>query len=144
MDATTFLVVYIFLLFIIVGLEIYFLSNDNYRHLKISYKSVKTIFDDLCAENATPSIRDVAEELNRFYNEYIQEMPQLKKLYSNVVMWVDAIIFRIDFGNKQAAVLKPYVQLLKQSRDLLAKENPFNKCEKYQQSILHDIRIDLM
>jgi len=139
MDVITFLVVYISLLLIMVGMEIYILSNDKYRHLKISYRAVKTIFDSLFAEGVTPNITDVAEELNRFYNEYIQEMPQLKKLYSNVVVWVDAIIFRIDFGNKQAAVLMPYVQLLKQSRDLLAKENPFNKCEKYQQSILHDM-----
>lgn len=139
MGAVTFLVIYVLLLLIMVAIEIYILSNDKYKYLKISYRSVKTICDGLCTEGATPSSKDVAEELNRFYNEYIQEMPQLKRLYSNVVVWLDAIIFRIDFGNKQAAVLKTYVQLLKQSRDLLAKENPFNKCEKYQQSILRDI-----
>lgn len=66
-------------------------------------------------------------------------MPQLKRLYPNIVVWLDAIIFRIYLGNKIATILKPYTYNLKIARDMLEKENPFNKCEKYQQGILCDI-----
>lgn len=66
-------------------------------------------------------------------------MPQLKKYYSNVVVWIDAIIFKVDSGNRKASVLKQYAYELKTARDILEAENPFNKCEKYQQGILNDI-----
>ena len=139
MGAIEFLVVYLCFILVVVVTEIYILSNDRYKYLKISYRSVKAICDELCTEGDLPDSKAVSEGLNRFYNEYTQEMPQVKRFYSNVVIWLDAVIFRIDFGNKQAGVLKRYIHILKQSRDILAKENPFNKCEKYQQSILRDI-----
>lgn len=66
-------------------------------------------------------------------------MPQLKKYYSNVVVRIDAIIFRVDSGNRKVSVLKQYAYELKTARDILEAENPFNKCEKYQQGILNDI-----
>lgn len=139
MGAVVFLVIYAILLIVMVIFEVYILSNDKSKYLNISYKSLKTICERLCVENTTSSSKELANELNRFYNEYTQEMPQLKRFYSNVVIWIDAIIFRIDSGNQKANVLKQYIQALKEARDLLEAENPFSKCEKYQQSILCDI-----
>ena len=139
MGAVVFLVVYVIFLIAMVIIEVYILSNDKSKYLNISYKSLTSICERLCVENTTPSSKELADELNRFYNEYAQEMPQLKRFYSNVVVWIDAIIFRIDYGNKKAGVLKQHIQALKEASDLLEAENPFNKCEKYQQSILRDI-----
>lgn len=140
MGAVTFLVIYVILLVAMVIVEVYILSNDRSKYLNISYKSLKSICENLCTENAIPNSKVLSNELIRFYNEYVQEMPQLKRFYSNVVVWIDAIIFRIDYGNKKAGVLKQYIQALKEARDILEEENPFNKCEKYQQSILRDIK----
>ncbi len=85
------------------------------------------------------NIGDLAKEVNRFYEEYVQEDMQVKKFFPNVVVWLDAIIFRINCGNKHAYLLKRYIRELRNIRDELEEKNPFNKCEKYQQDILRDI-----
>lgn len=139
MDAAIFLTIYILFILITVAIEIYILANNKLKYLRLSYRPIKAICDDLSKDVSLPCSKIISNELNRFYNEYIQETPQLKKFYSNVVVWLDAVIFRIDLGDKRASILTPHVQSLKQARDLLAEENPFNKCEKYQQGILHDI-----
>ena len=139
MDATIFLTIYILFILITVTIEIYILANNKLRYLRVAYRPIKAICDDPPKDDSIPCSKIIANELDRFYNEYTQEMPQLKKFYSNVVVWLDAVIFRIDIGEKRASILTPHIQMLKQARDLLAKENPFNKCEKYQQGILHDI-----
>ena len=90
----------------------------------------------LCDSNNTEVL---AREINRFYEEYVQEDAQTKKFFPNVVVWIDAIIFRIDCGYKHASILKEYENSLKCIRDELETKNPFNKCEKYQQDILRDI-----
>lgn len=119
--------------------EVWILSNDKNRYLRISCKSLKSICEDYIDIEKPFSEEGFSTEISRFYNEYIQEMPQLKKFYPNVVVWIDAIIFRVDFGSTYASVLKQYTYNLKVARDLLEKKNPFNKCEKYQQGILYDI-----
>lgn len=139
MNVETFLAIYVLLLFVMVICEIWILSNDKSKYLRISYKSLKSICESFCKEETIFDSKNFSYEINRFYNEYLQEIPQLKKYYSNVVIWLDAIIFRIDVGKKGALVLKQYTYNLKAARDILETENPFNKCEKYQQGILCDI-----
>lgn len=140
MGAEVFLSIYIVLVAVMIAAEILILSNSKVQHLKISYKSLKTICESLVEEELSLKEERLAREINRFYNEYIQEEPQIKKFFPNVVVWCDAIIFRIDCGQKRALVLREYVSELKNARDILEKQNPFNKCEKYQQGILCDIR----
>lgn len=139
MNIEFFLLIYMFLIIIMVICEVWILSNDVGRYLRISYRSLKSICEDMCKEEKVCSSQDLTHEINRFYNEYVQEMPQLKKLYPNIVVWLDAVIFKIDSGSKKASVLKQYTYSLKAARDILELENPFNKCEKYQQGILCDI-----
>lgn len=139
MGAVAFLSAYVILLILLVIIEVYLLANDKSSYLNISYKSLKSICETLLTDGSIPNSKSLSNELTRFYNEYTQEMPQIKKFYPNVVVWTDAVIFRIDCGNKKAGILKQYIQPLKEARDLLEKENPFNRCEKYQQSILCDI-----
>ncbi len=139
MNIEFFLLIYMFLIIIMVICEVWILSNDVGGFLRISYRSLKSICEDFSQEEKKFNSKDLAHEINRFYNEYIQEMPQLKRLYPNIVVWLDAVIFKIDSGGKRASVLKQYTYNLKAARDILELENPFNKCEKYQQGILCDI-----
>lgn len=112
--------------------------NPTVKYLKVSCRALTNIIKDLDTLKALqPNV--LRKELVRFYNEYTQEAPRIKKFYSNVVVWIDAILFRIDYGRSYASDLKKYALVLKSARDILQQENPFNKCEKYQQGILCDL-----
>lgn len=139
MNIEAFLVIYVVLIVIMFTCEIWILSNDKTRYLRISYVSLKSICEDFCKDEIAFDNKNFSNEINRFYNEYLQEMPRLKKHYPNVVVWLNAIIFRVDLCKKSASILKPYIYNLKAARDTLEITNPFNKCEKYQQGILCDI-----
>lgn len=138
MSINVFLTIYLTLLIITFALEVYILLNNKSQHLRISYKSLKNICQKI---NATSEERSqiMSKEICRFYNEYTQEIPRIKKCFPNVVVWIDAIIFRVNCGEKNATILQAYIDDLKNARDLLAENNPYNKCEKYQQGILNDI-----
>ncbi len=138
MSINVFLTIYLTLLIFTFVLEVYILLNNKSQHLRISYKSLKNICKKI---NATSEERNqiMSREICRFYNEYTQEIPRIKKFFPNVVVWIDAIIFRVNCGEKNASILQDYIDDLKNARDLLAKNNPYNKCEKYQQGILNDI-----
>lgn len=123
------------ILVVVIGFEIYVLFNNKGQYLKTSYKALENICK-LCDSDNTEVL---ARKINRFYEEYVQEDAQTKKFFPNVVVWIDAIIFRIDCGYKHASILKEYENSLKCIRDELETKNPFNKCEKYQQDILRDI-----
>lgn len=138
MNEMTFLFCYLILLVIMVIVEVSILSNDRGRYLRISYQGIHSICEDF-SDKGVWDAEIFSFEIDRFYQEYVQEIPQLKKYYPNVVAWLDAIIFRIDFGRKGAVTLKQYVRPLKGARDILEQKNPFNKCEKYQQGILNDL-----
>lgn len=139
MSAESFLIIYLIMIMLMAVFEIFLLTNNKGQHLKTSYKSLKGICENITKGNEVNKEEVLATEITRFYNEYIQEEPQIKKFFPNVVVWVDAIIFRVDCGYKSASVLNDYKVILKKSRDILEKRNPFNKCEKYQQGILCDM-----
>lgn len=144
---------YFFLLIVLIIVEIILLQNDKGKYLITSYKALENIFgedDDsykyMCNGNSfrlTTSDKTVPDKtllINRFYEEYAQEDSRIKKFFPNVVIWLDAIIFRIDCGHKKTRRLKDNIKELKEIRDKLECMYPFNKCEKYQQDILHDIQ----
>ena len=135
MEAVIFLAAYLVLMVVAIGIEIYFLLNNKGKYLRTSYKAL----ENLCKDSIEKNMDFLSKEINRFYEEYVQEDTQTKKFFPNVVVWMDAIIFRIDCGYKHATVLKEYEDKLKCVRDELEEKNPFNKCEKYQQDILRDI-----
>lgn len=138
MSTQNFLLTYVVLMLATAVLEVLFLSNDGIKYLKVSCKALTNIIINLdFSNNLQPEM--VSKELVRFYNEYTQDTPRIKKFYPNVMIWIDAILFRIDCGRPSASDLKEYVLILKLARDILQKENPFSKCEKYQQGILCDL-----
>lgn len=138
MSINLFLTIYLILLLFTFVLEVYILLNNKNQHLRVSYKSLKNICEKI---NATSEERNqiMSKEIFRFYNEYIQEIPRIKKYFPNVVVWIDAIIFRVNYGGKNASILQDYIDDLKKARDLLEENNPYNKCERYQQEILCDL-----
>ena len=138
MEDFVILVVYIAIMILLIVAEVYLLNNDKGRYLGQSYKALKNI----CSRKKDEEPCDLlafTNDVSRFYDEYVQEYPKIKKYFPEVVVWMDSIIFRIDCGNKRAEILKEYVTLLKDIRNTLAERNPYNKCERYQQDILRDI-----
>ena len=119
----------------LIGAFIYLIDNNKTGYLKISYKALENI----CKAYAKQDINILSKEIKRFYEGYVQEDAHIEKFFPNVILWLDAIIFRIDSGNKKLSSLKEYEDILKSARDQLEKQNPFNKCEKYQQDILYDL-----
>lgn len=139
-----YLVIFIFLYFllviIVVIVEIVQLQNNKESYLGTSYKALEKICSDILGEDSDVyGFDDLISSLSRFYEEYVQEDSRVKKYFPNIVIWLDAIIFRVDCGNKRARILSDYILALKDARDELERTNPFNKCEKYQQDILYDI-----
>ena len=135
MEELMFFIGYLSVLFLVIVLEVYILLNNKGEYLRRSYKAIEKI----CSECTPTNLSILEKEIKRFYDEYVQEDAQIKKFFPNVVIWLDAIIFRIDCGYKSAYILEEYGNSLKIIRDELEKKNPFNKCEKYQQDILCDI-----
>lgn len=138
MSIKLFLTIYVILLLFMFSIEVCILLNNKSRYLRVSYKSLKNICKKI---NVTSEERNqiISKEICRFYNEYIQEIPSIKKYFPNVVVWIDAIIFRVNCGWKNASILQDYIDDLKNARDLLEENNPYNKCERYQQEILCDL-----
>ena len=121
MSVETFLIIYVLLIIIMIGFEIWFLTNNKGVYLRVSYKSLKRIIDSLNNRYKEWGADILSVEISRFYYEYMQEEPQVKKYFQNVVIWIDSVIFRIDSGSKSANCLKDYAIVLKESRDILEK-----------------------
>lgn len=132
MEAFILIIIIVYFVFVI-GAFIYLSYNNKAVYIKTSYKALANI----CKANDKQDINIISKEIERFYDGYVQEDAHIEKFYPNVVLWLDAIIFRIDSG--RLSPLKEYGSILKNARDQLEKQNPFNKCEKYQQDILHDL-----
>lgn len=132
MEAFVFIIIYFAF---IIGACIYLIDNNKVAYLKISYKALENI----CKAYDKQDINILSKEIKRFCDGYVQEDAHIEKFFPNVILWLDAIIFRIDSGNKRFSSLKEYEYILKSVRDYLEEQNQFNKCEKYQQDILYDL-----
>lgn len=137
MNAIMILIIYLVVMVVMLACEIYLLLNNKRQYLRTSYKAL----DRICKTGDVQNIDLLSKEVNMFYNAYVQEDAQTKKFFPNVVVWLDAIIFRIDCGYKHASILEENENAIKCVRDKLEEQNPFNKCEAYQQDILCDIRM---
>ena len=146
MDALNFIVAYICLLVVLCIVEIRILSNDKSQYVRRTCIALKNICEneDIENEDSQYLVKKLSDEMVRFYDEYVQEKPQIKKVFPNVVIWIDAIIFRIDCGFKSCLILQDYRKIIKAARDVIVKKHKFSRCEKYQQGILYDIDLSLI
>ena len=136
MNVEFFLAIYVILIIIAIILEVYLLANDKYRYVRVSINHLSTV---LQRNKNIDTINLMAKELNRLYIEYVREYAKFKKFYPNIIVWLDAIIFRLDTYKKISQILIDKSSIIKDARDLLEKERPFYQCNEYQQEILNDV-----
>lgn len=136
MNVEFFLAIYVILIIIAIILEVYLLANDKYRYVRVSINHLSTV---LQRNKNIDTINLMAKELNRLYIEYVREYTKFKKFYPNIIVWLDAIIFRLDTYKKISQILIDKSSIIKDARDLLEKERPFYQCNEYQQEILNDV-----
>lgn len=136
MNVEFFLAIYVILIIIAIILEVYLLANDKYRYVRVSINHLSTV---LQRNENIDTINLMAKELNRLYTEYVREYAKFKKFYPNIIVWLDAIIFRLDTYKKISQILIDKSLIIKDARDLLEKERPFYQCNEYQQEILNDV-----
>ena len=136
MNVEIFLAIYVILIIIAIILEVYLLANDKYRYVRVSINHLSTV---LQRNENIDTINLMAKELNRLYTEYVREYAKFKKFYPNIIVWLDAIIFRLDTYKKISQILIDKSSIIKDARDLLEKERPFYQCNEYQQEILNDV-----
>lgn len=136
MNVEFFLAIYVILIIIAIILEVYLLANDKYRYVRVSINHLSTV---LQRNENIDTINLMAKELNRLYTEYVREYAKFKKFYPNIIVWLDAIIFRLDTYKKISQILIDKSSIIKDARDLLGKERPFYQCNEYQQEILNDV-----
>ena len=136
MNVEFFLAIYVILIIIAIILEVYLLANDKYRYVRVSINHLSTV---LQRNKNIDTINLMAKELNRLYIEYVREYAKFKKFYPNIIVWLYAIIFRLDTYKKISQILIDKSSIIKDARDLLEKERPFYQCNEYQQEILNDV-----
>ncbi len=141
MSTESFIFTYVTLLVLMIAIEIYLFSKDKIKYIRESCKGLESILSccDISKLRDDQFLSEIANDIEGFYNRYSQERPDLRRFFPNVIIWLDAIIFRIDFKYKYAIKIEDNEKIIKRARDILEKEHPFNKCEKYQQDILKDI-----
>ena len=119
MNVEFFLAIYVILIIIAIILEVYLLANDKYRYVRVSINHLSTV---LQRNKNIDTINLMAKELNRLYIEYVREYAKFKKFYPNIIVWLDAIIFRLDTYKKISQILIDKSSIIKDARDLLEKE----------------------
>ncbi len=135
MNFEAFEILYTVTLCFMVITEIYIIAHDRNMYIYTSLRAISR----MCKNNENNSIDDLVKDINDFYSEYAQEKPKIKKFFPNVIVWINAIIFKIDCSDKKATVWHNIEKPIKQVRDKLESDKPYSKCEIYQQDILKDI-----
>lgn len=125
------------LMLLIYALIIPFILNtdDKIKHIKWSALALKNVLKN-CEQK---DIKSVSKEVQLLYDEYVQEKPSAKKYFSNVIVWLDTIILRINTETKSVKCVSGYYEVLKNVRELLDETIPYSNCTQYQQGILNDM-----
>lgn len=130
-------VIYILLIVIAISLEVYLLTTDKSKYMRDSLMRLSRLLE----RNVKMDDVDLAgREIKRLYIQYTREFPKSAKYYSNIIVWLDAVIFRIDTYKKVPQTLLENERLIKEVREMLEIEIPFYQCVIHQQEILGDIR----
>ena len=111
--------------------------DDKLKHIKWSAIGLKNVLKNYEGKEID-TIR-VAYDVELLYNQYIQERPSAKKYFSNCIIWIDAIILRINTESKITQCVAEYYDLMVRVRNYLNTKNPYSNCTQYQQGILNDI-----
>lgn len=116
--------------------------DDKQTHIKRTARGLKNILKEYDKEEIPEEVADiqkVSDDVKLLYDEYIQELPNAKKFFPNIIVWLDLILLQLSLERKRVQSLEKYYNLLKNVRDFLNKNNPYSNCTQYQQGILKDI-----
>lgn len=129
------IIIYFVALFVLLVWIAYVYSRDKNSYMKVAcsrlLSTIKCMNDEL---------NNLDVEIEKLYMGYSNSVPSVKKVYPNVVVWLEDIVYRINGDFKYARKLKPYIKDIKSARNALCKKYPFSDCEKYQQEILGDLK----
>ena len=134
---TVLIMLYIIMVFGIV----YWLSlniDEKQNHIKKTARGLKNVLKEYDKEEMV-DIQKVSDDVKLLYDEYIQELPNAKKIFPNIIVWLDSILLQLSLERKRVQPLEKYYKLLKNVRDVLNTNNPYSNCTQYQQGILKDI-----
>lgn len=134
---TVLIMLYIIMVFGIV----YWLSlniDEKQNHIKKTARGLKNVLKEYDKEEMV-DIQKVSDDVKLLYDEYIQELPNAKKIFPNIIVWLDSILLQLSLERKRVQPLEKYYKLLKNVRDFLNTNNPYSNCTQYQQGILKDI-----
>ena len=134
---TVLIMLYIIMVFGIV----YWLSlniDEKQNHIKKTARGLKNVLKEYDKEEMV-DIQKVSDDVKLLYDEYIQELPNAKKIFPNIIVWLDSILLQLSLERKRVQPLEKYYKLLKNVRDFLNTNNPYRNCTQYQQGILKDI-----
>lgn len=134
---TVLIMLYIIMVFGIV----YWLSlniDEKQNHIKKTARGLKNVLKEYDKEEMV-DIQKVSDDVKLLYDEYIQELPNAKKIFPNIIVWLDSILLQLSLERKRVQPLEKYCKLLKNVRDFLNTNNPYSNCTQYQQGILKDI-----
>lgn len=134
-------VVLIMLYIIMVFGIVYWLNlniDEKQNHIKKTARGLKNVLKEYDKEEIA-DIQKVSDDVKLLYDEYIQELPNAKKFFPNIIVWLDLILLQLSLERKRVQSLEKYYNLLKNVRDFLNKNNPYSNCTQYQQGILKDI-----
>lgn len=123
---------------ILIGCFVYsiiFSIRDKNSYMRVACKRILSTIE--CMDN---DLSDLDMEIERLYIGYSNNVPSIKKVYPNVVTWLEDIVYRINGGFIYTKGLKQYIKEIKNARDKLCEKYPFYECEKYQQEILEDLK----
>lgn len=132
---TLLLITYFILLILFVVITIYLCFRDRNSYMKVACQRLLSTIKCMNYD-----LEDLECEIEKVYMCYSSNVPSVKRLYPNVVMWIEDVVYRINTDNGYARELRPYIKELRIARDKLAEKYPFADCEKYQQEILRDLK----
>ena len=142
MENELIMLVVLIMLYIIMAFGIVYWLNLNIdekqNHIKKTAHGLKNVLKEYDKEEIA-DIQKVSDDVKLLYDEYIQELPNAKKFFPNIIVWLDSILLQLSLERKRVQPLEKYYNLLKKVRDFLNTNNPYSNCTQYQQGILKDI-----
>ena len=84
---TVLIMLYIIMVFGIV----YWLSlniDEKQNHIKKTARGLKNVLKEYDKEEMV-DIQKVSDDVKLLYDEYIQELPNAKKIFPNIIVWLD-------------------------------------------------------
>lgn len=130
-------IIYIIVVIASVIFQIYSIRNDKSNQVRWSIDKLKIAF--LRNTERLKTVEGMSEILLTFYRQYSDEHKKFAKFYPNYIVWLDAVIYRVDTMKKIDVVFIDNADILKKARYTIAAVRPFYQCSNSQGKLLSDI-----